>query len=297
MSFDLTSKVLNAKIEDKIDFWVLVAIAHKINSNSKSYCISIKEIVRISHCCEKSVRNSIKKLVSLNVLEVQRQFKVGIGNLPNSYSLNEKIFDELYPQFIKNKSFTPTSKDTSTTTDTSTPTSKDTSTLLVPVPEHISNDKEDISSVVAHTDQNQGTNTGETQTLPSAKPMATQHTSSSENRLAGCPPCPVQQLVDLYHKTFPEGLRVVDITPKRRQAIKARWRRCYEDGDFKTKEEGLKAFEYFFVNKIRTSDFLMGRVWEKDRGPFQITLDYIFNRDTFAKIVENTYVNRQNNQG
>lgn len=135
------------------------------------------------------------------------------------------------------------------------------------------------------------------QTLPSAEPMATQHTSSSENRLAGCPPCPVQQLVDLYHKTFPEGLRVVDITPKRRQAIKARWRQCYADGDFKTKDEGLKAFEYFFVNKIRTSDFLMGRVWEKDKGPFQITLDCIFNRDSFAKIVENFYVNRQNNQG
>lgn len=163
---------------------------------------------------------------------------------------------------------------------------------------------ENISS---YAQQNKERHPSETQTSSSALPMTTEQSSDlfgyqeNSNQTQAqqrpkitrppCPPCPYGKLVDLYHRTFPEFSKVAALNDSRKRNMQARWRQCYADGDFTTEEEGLKAFEYVFVNKIRASDFLMGKIQQKDRKPFKCTIDFIFNSTKFLLILEGKYAN------
>lgn len=146
----------------------------------------------------------------------------------------------------------------------------------------------------------------ETQTSSSAKPMTTEQSAdlfgyqenSNQTQIKTkktrppCPPCPYEKIVDLYHRTLPELPMVVALNASRKANMQARWRECYKDEDFNTEDEGLREFEYVF-QKIRASNFLMGKVQQGDRPPFRASIDFIFKSTNFLKIIEDYYADKE----
>lgn len=106
-----------------------------------------------------------------------------------------------------------------------------------------------------------------------------------------CPPCPIQELIDLYHQTLPELPGVVVVHQKKREGlIRQRWRDFYAAGDFKTKDGGLECFRWYFTEKVKTSKFLTGRSdGGKDRRPFLADLTWLMGPTNFSKVVEGRY--------
>lgn len=110
------------------------------------------------------------------------------------------------------------------------------------------------------------------------EPLKTNTENPSES---GKPdPCPHQEIVDLYHKSLPELPRVRDITPKRQQALRARWKSQKRFQDLTWWQQ------YFEV--VSESDFLMGRVPGKT---WQADFDFLIRSEKFQKIIEGGYQN------
>jgi len=97
----------------------------------------------------------------------------------------------------------------------------------------------------------------------------------------GLPPCPYEQIVDLYHKTLPTLRHVVRLTPARKAQIKARWNEDNQD---------LDGWRMIFEH-IGESDFLMGRHKPRtdNQSPFQADLDWITKAANWVKIIEGKY--------
>ena len=96
------------------------------------------------------------------------------------------------------------------------------------------------------------------------------------------PPCPHQQIIDLYHRHLPELQGVVDWTPKRRSYLQSRWREA-------AKRQRIEWWERFFTY-IHESDFLCGRAKSKDGGKsFKADLEWIITQGNFVKIIEGKY--------
>ncbi len=90
---------------------------------------------------------------------------------------------------------------------------------------------------------------------------------------------PVQELVELFNRSFPELPTVKVITDKRRAAVRKRW---IENKDrMPTVERWAAFFEY-----IRGSDFLMGRTAKPWNG---FCFDWLFTPSNFVKILEGNY--------
>ncbi len=88
---------------------------------------------------------------------------------------------------------------------------------------------------------------------------------------------PYQDIVDLYLKTCPSLPRVRVLTDKRRQQMRARWKR-YPD---------IKTFQEVFA-KAQLSDFLSGR-----NGKWtSCNLDWLLNENNMVKVLEGNYDNR-----
>lgn len=99
--------------------------------------------------------------------------------------------------------------------------------------------------------------------------------------IRGLPPCPYEQIVNLYHSELPTLRRVARLTPARKSQIKARWNEDNQDLD------GWRDFFRF----ISESDFLMGRAAARkdSASPFQADLDWITKAANWIKIVEGKY--------
>lgn len=109
------------------------------------------------------------------------------------------------------------------------------------------------------------------------------------------PPCPVQQLVDLYHKHMPLNPQCRVMNDARRRTIAARWREASQldcapfKGGYVTQADGLKAWAAFFAI-CADSEFLTGRSPTKPgERPFVATLDFLVSPAGFAKTLENKY--------
>jgi hypothetical protein len=102
-----------------------------------------------------------------------------------------------------------------------------------------------------------------------------------EGKSRGLPPCPYEQIVDLYHKTLPTLRRIVRLTPARKAQIKARWNEDNQD---------LDGWRIIFEH-IGESDFLMGRTKPRtdNQSPFQADLDWITKAANWVKIIEGKY--------
>jgi len=98
----------------------------------------------------------------------------------------------------------------------------------------------------------------------------------------GPPPCPHQQIIDLYHEVLPELPAVKVWTDKRRKMLGARWR---ED----RKRQSLTYWRRFFAF-VACSDFLTGRLPPNPgRAPWRASLDWLINAENFVKVIEEKF--------
>lgn len=98
------------------------------------------------------------------------------------------------------------------------------------------------------------------------------------------PPCPHQEIIDLYHEILPMGRQVrKNLWNGTRAAyLQARWR---EDGD----RQNLLWWGKFF-HHIAKSKFLSGQTPPRQgRTPFQISLDWVVDKTNMTKIIEGAY--------
>jgi len=129
------------------------------------------------------------------------------------------------------------------------------------------------------------------ETLSTCKPQAGEENSSpgmtkrkNSNNGNGSPPCPHQEIIDLYHEILPELPRVRVWNGTRRKLLQARWR---EDPE----HQSLDFWRSYF-NTVRESDFLLGRVPGSNGNFFQATLEWLIRPTNFAKVLEGFYSNR-----
>ena len=101
------------------------------------------------------------------------------------------------------------------------------------------------------------------------------------------PPCPTQELVDLYHHHLPMLPRVEVLNDGRRRALSARWREVVTDKDIAKAESPKNAavdfFGWYFGHASRSA-FLTGRAknWRAD-------FDFLITPSKFAKVIEGHY--------
>jgi len=115
--------------------------------------------------------------------------------------------------------------------------------------------------------------------LPSPSPSKVNTNYPSDN-------VPVQELVELFNKSFPELPKVKMITDKRRTAVRKRWL------ENKDRMPTLERWEAFF-QYVRGSDFLMGRTAKPWEG---FCFDWLMTPSNFVKILEGNYHGKGNNQ-
>lgn len=96
------------------------------------------------------------------------------------------------------------------------------------------------------------------------------------------PPCPIDEIVNLYNQKLPMLSRVTVINDSRRRAISARWREVVTT-DKLDREKGLEFFNWYF-DMVSQSKFLTGKAkdWRAD-------IDFLFNPSKFPRIIEGVY--------
>jgi len=93
--------------------------------------------------------------------------------------------------------------------------------------------------------------------------------------------CPHQDIINLYHLTLPELQKVKIWGEDSRKKLKTRWN---EDPE----RQSLDWWKSFFLEKIKESDYLMGRV-----NDFQVNLGWMIGPKNFEKIMNGMYVNKK----
>lgn len=95
------------------------------------------------------------------------------------------------------------------------------------------------------------------------------------------PPCPYDEILEIYQKTLPTLGRVVRLTPSRKQQIRARWNEGNQD---------LDGWRQFFEH-VSQSDFLMGRTKPRSDSsvPFQADLEWLTKAGNWIKVIEGKY--------
>lgn len=112
-------------------------------------------------------------------------------------------------------------------------------------------------------------------------------TNVDEGKPSACPPCPIDEIILIYHETLPTNPRVMVRTPARDKQIQARWKQFFTEGDFNDKEGGMGCFRWYF-DQVKNSKFLTGQT---DK-PFFADLEWLTKASNFAKVIEGKYGNR-----
>jgi hypothetical protein len=105
------------------------------------------------------------------------------------------------------------------------------------------------------------------------------------------PGCNHQAVIDLYHEHLPTMRRVEVWNDQRAGYLRQRWREVAaelaQEGEI-TPKDVLTWWKEFFQH-IDKSQFLTGRVNQKDGRAFTADLEWIVRPSNFAKIVEGKY--------
>lgn len=97
------------------------------------------------------------------------------------------------------------------------------------------------------------------------------------------PKCPHDQIVALYHATFPTLPRVEIVSEKRKATIGARWREVCVDGKLATPQQAVDVFDAIFKRGAR-SKFLTGR-----KTDWRASFDWLMAPTNFVKVAEGHY--------
>lgn len=104
------------------------------------------------------------------------------------------------------------------------------------------------------------------------------------------PPCPIDEIISVYHETCPMLPRFQVRNDTRDGYIRSRWKQFFSEGDFTTKEGGLDCFRWFFENKVGPSKFLTGQSEGRNGAkPFIADLEWLMRPTNFAKVIEGKY--------
>ena len=97
------------------------------------------------------------------------------------------------------------------------------------------------------------------------------------------PPCPHEDIIELYHKHLPMGRQVkLELWEGQRKArLQTRWRE-------KKERQHLGWWDDLFTH-VAASAFLTGRAYRPGHEPFLVNLDWILKPDNMAKIIEGEY--------
>jgi len=99
---------------------------------------------------------------------------------------------------------------------------------------------------------------------------------------SGPPPCPHQEIVDLYHEVLPELTHHKTWDGARADNLRARWRSD-------AKRQSLDYWRKFF-EAVRESPFLMGQIQPRDGGkPFAADLEWLVKPQNFNKVIDGKY--------
>ena len=105
--------------------------------------------------------------------------------------------------------------------------------------------------------------------------------------------CPVEKIIDAYHRLMPDNPRCKVLNSSRRGVIKSRWNEaakltCKPFG-YSDTESGVAAWEAFFA-VCAESTFLTGRATpQPGKPPFFADIDFLMSSNGFAKCLENKY--------
>ncbi len=105
--------------------------------------------------------------------------------------------------------------------------------------------------------------------------------------------CPVEKIVDAYHRLMPDNPICKALNKARRGAITERWKEAAkltcEPFGYADQQTGLTAWEQFF-KVCATSDFLTGKVKPPpDKPRFFADIDFLMSPSGFIKSLENKY--------
>lgn len=138
-------------------------------------------------------------------------------------------------------------------------------------------------------------------TGPDGQEYSTALAAESPSLKAQCPerkdvpPCPYEQIRDMYHAAFPEHARVALLSAKRKGAVKARWgdagKRLRELNRPDSAAERLAYFQRLF-NKAAMSDFLTGKRAFRDGSVYLVNFDKLMSPSGFVGVIEGKYDNR-----
>lgn len=102
------------------------------------------------------------------------------------------------------------------------------------------------------------------------------------------PDCPFDEILAAYREILPTCRGVVDLSPTRRDHIRARWRQVWADERFDT-PDGIAFFRRFF-GLVAASRFLTGRTQPTPgRKPFLASLPWLMNPENFLKVLEGNF--------
>lgn len=102
---------------------------------------------------------------------------------------------------------------------------------------------------------------------------------------AGPPPCPHDEILNLYHEILPANPRVKVWGDDRKANLRTRWR---EESKRQSLDYWRRLFEY-----VGESEFLTGRATGHDGRPFFATLAWLVLPKNFAKVIEGNYHDRK----
>ena len=100
--------------------------------------------------------------------------------------------------------------------------------------------------------------------------------------------CPHQRILEAYREVLPELSQPRTWRANEQSALKARWSEKRKEGKFTTEDEGVEYFKRFF-QYVRGSDFLMGKVSNRDGKAFQADIRWLVKARNFDKVVEGKY--------
>ena len=105
--------------------------------------------------------------------------------------------------------------------------------------------------------------------------------------------CPIEKILEAYHRLMPENPRCKVINADRKSSIKSRWKEaakltCPPFG-YDTHQKGIAAWESFF-KVCAESKFLTGKSTPSPgHTVFFADIDFLFSPSGFAKCLENKY--------
>lgn len=122
------------------------------------------------------------------------------------------------------------------------------------------------------------------------------HAGSGARQAEKMPPCPYEEIRDVYHECLPEHPRVEILNEQRKKSLKARWanigERLREKKRADAKADRLAWFRRYFLRAAR-SDFLTGKVRGSNGKTYMATFDMLISPNAFAGMIEGRYDNRE----